>query len=96
MWVEPVATSKLLGCPHSPHQREFCTEGLYYIISVHTEKKIMLSFAVLSECSYELACACIDLHRDESCLSTYLILLMIFSCIRWATHVACKLSTYYN
>ena len=28
VWVEPVATSKLLGCPHSPHQRGFCTEGL--------------------------------------------------------------------
>ena len=28
MWVEPVATTKLLGYPHSPHQREFCTEGL--------------------------------------------------------------------
>ena len=29
MWVEPVATTKLLGYPHSPHQREFCTEGLF-------------------------------------------------------------------
>ena len=28
MWVEPVATTKLLGYPHSPLQREFCTEGL--------------------------------------------------------------------
>ena len=26
--MEPVATTKLLGYPHSPHQREFCTEGL--------------------------------------------------------------------
>ena len=29
VWVELVATSKLLGCPHSPYQREFCTEGWY-------------------------------------------------------------------
>ena len=28
VWVEPVATTKLLGYPHYPHQREFCTEGL--------------------------------------------------------------------
>ena len=28
MWVEPVATTKLLGYLHSPHQREFYTEGL--------------------------------------------------------------------
>ena len=27
MWVEPVATKKAFGSPHSPHQREF-TEGL--------------------------------------------------------------------
>ena len=29
MWVEPVATTKLLGCLHSPHKREFCTESLF-------------------------------------------------------------------
>jgi hypothetical protein len=28
VWVEPVTTIKLLGYPHSPLQREFCTEGL--------------------------------------------------------------------
>ena len=28
VWVEPVATTKFLGYPHSRHQREFCTEGL--------------------------------------------------------------------
>ena len=27
-WVKPVSTSKHLCCPHSPLQREFCTEGL--------------------------------------------------------------------
>ena len=26
--MEPVATAKLWGYPHFPHQREFCTEGL--------------------------------------------------------------------
>ena len=26
--VEPVITTKRFGCPHSPHQREFYTEGL--------------------------------------------------------------------
>ena len=26
VWVEPIATTKLLGYPHSPHQRQFCTE----------------------------------------------------------------------
>ena len=24
VWMEPVATTKLLGCLHSPHQKEFC------------------------------------------------------------------------
>ena len=28
LWVESVATSKLLESPYSPHQRKFCTEGL--------------------------------------------------------------------
>ena len=35
VWVETVATTKLLGYPHSPDQREFCTEGLLGMSYVH-------------------------------------------------------------
>ena len=63
VWVEPVATSKLLGCSHSPHQREFCTEGLLSRHALDTLGRTLYSNSfVLKSC-----CTCIHLYRGSPC-----------------------------
>ena len=42
VWVEAVATSKLLGCSDSPHQRKFCTEGLLGLICYGYAREISI------------------------------------------------------